>query len=291
MLREIHTINCRGRLLDLSQPKVMGILNLTPDSFSDGGRYNDPDRALRRAEEMLAEGADLLDLGAYSSRPGAEDIPESEELARLLPPLERLRAEFPEALISVDSFRPGVAAAALERGAHLINDIRAGLGSLEPGADRQSMLELLAATPGTPYILMHMQGVPQTMQEQPRYGDLVEEVRDFLIGRVQAAREAGIHDLILDPGFGFGKSLLHNYQLWAGLPRLASLGLPLLVGISRKSFLWRLAQARPEEVLDLASALHLQALRDGARLLRVHDVAAARRICHLFTFLKEHGII
>ncbi|TAE47662.1 MAG: dihydropteroate synthase [Bacteroidetes bacterium] len=286
-----HTLNCRGRLLSLGQPRIMGILNLTPDSFSDGGRYMETPLAVARAGEMLAEGADILDIGAYSSRPGAADISEAEEIRRLYEPVREIRAQFPEAILSIDTFRPGVAAAMLDLGIHIINDIRAGEGSLDPAQDSETMMQLVGRAGNVPYIMMHMKGTPQTMQQKPEYAHVAEEVRAFFIDKIREARAQGIRDLILDPGLGFGKSILHNYQLLAALPRFTAFDLPVMVGISRKSMLYRLFQSGPEDTVGVASALHLRAIEAGARLLRVHDVREAARIVQLYLYLREHGLI
>ncbi|MEM0998758.1 MAG: dihydropteroate synthase [Bacteroidota bacterium] len=274
------TLNCRGRIIRLDRPLVMGILNLTPDSFSDGGQFNRPDAAYRQAEKMLAEGADIIDIGGYSSRPGADDIAPEEELARIQAITAGIIARFPEAIISIDTFRSTVARAMLETGAHLINDISAGT--------LDSAMLATVADFAAPYLLMHMQGNPQTMQKNPRYTDVVDEVYQFLVARVKAARKAGIHDLVVDPGFGFGKRLEHNYELFRNLNKFKALGLPMLVGLSRKSMIYRLFSTTPEDVLELASALHLQALAAGANILRVHDVRPAARIARLHSYLK-HG--
>ncbi|GAB4407003.1 MAG: dihydropteroate synthase [Bacteroidia bacterium] len=286
-----YSINCRGRLLTLDRPRIMGILNVTPDSFSDGGLYLRPDDALRRTEEMLAEGADIIDLGGYSSRPRAEDIAPETELRRVIPVAEAILARFPEMLLSIDTFRTAVAREALACGAHLINDITAGVA--RPGllGSDDTMPTLVGSYGDVPYIAMHMQGSPATMQAAPSYSDVMDEVWAFFVGRIQAARQAGIRDLIIDPGFGFGKSIEHNYQLMAQLGRLRLLDHPLLVGISRKSMLYRPFGLQPGEVADLTSALHLKALEAGAGLLRVHDVAAARRIVQLYLYLQPHGTV
>lgn len=260
----------------------MGILNLTPDSFSDGGRYNDMDAALAQTEKMLSEGAAVIDIGGYSSRPGAEHIPLQEELNRVAGITSAILDRFPEALLSVDTFRSEVARELLQTGVHIINDISAGLLD-------EAMLETVA-TFDAPYIMMHMPGNPQTMQGLAKYGDVALEVWDHLALRVRAAREAGIKDLVIDPGFGFGKTVAHNYELFRSLDKFSLLGLPLLVGISRKSMLYKPFGAQPDEVLDLASALHLQALEAGASILRVHDVLPAARIVKLHQLLK-HGTV
>ena len=276
------TLNCRGQLLDLVEPRVMGILNVTPDSFSDGGRFNSLDAALKHAEAMIGEGADMIDIGGYSTRPGADDIPVEEELRRVVPVVEALRQHFPAAILSIDTFRAPVARAVLDRGAHIINDISGGLFDPE-------MLATVAEY-DAPYVLMHIQGTPQTMQKNPTYVNVVEDILDHLTERVKAARAAGITDIIVDPGFGFGKTLAHNYELFRNLDKFLALGLPLLVGISRKSMLYRPFKTSPDDVTELSAAMHLQALRAGARILRVHDVKPAHRIAQLHQYL-EHGTV
>ncbi len=260
----------------------MGILNVTPDSFSDGGRFNSLDAALKHAEAMIGEGADMIDIGGYSTRPGADDIPVEEELRRVVPVVEALRQHFPAAILSIDTFRAPVARAVLDRGAHIINDISGGLFDPE-------MLATVAEY-DAPYVLMHIQGTPQTMQKNPTYVNVVEDILDHLTERVKAARAAGITDIIVDPGFGFGKTLAHNYELFRNLDKFLALGLPLLVGISRKSMLYRPFKTSPDDVTELSAAMHLQALRAGARILRVHDVKPAHRIAQLHQYL-EHGTV
>lgn len=271
----------------------MGILNVTPDSFSDGGQYLTEAAALRQVEAMLHQGAELIDLGGYSSRPGAADIPVAEELRRVTGIGRAIVDRFPEALLSVDTFRPAVARAMLDLGAHLINDITAGVPRPHLSGQEGDMLATIAAYGDVPYIMMHMQGDPATMQQAPAYpeGGVVQAVWDFMVARIQAARAAGLRDLIVDPGFGFGKTLAHNYQLFQGLERLTRLGLPLLVGLSRKSMVYRLLDRSPDEVIEAVSALHLQALLQGARLLRVHDVAQAAAIVKVFATLRAHGTL
>ena len=271
-------INCRGQLLDLSRPRVMGILNINPDSFYDGGRYLSPDAALRRTEQMLLEGADIIDIGGYSSRPGAIDISPEEELNRIYKVTQEILKRFPEAIISIDSFRSEVIAPLLALGIHMVNDISAG--SLDP-----QMMETVASYQAA-YIMMHMQGRPQDMQDNPTYQDVVQEVYAYFVQKINQARAAGINDLILDPGFGFGKNIAHNYELLKQLGEFDVLALPLLVGISRKSMIYRPVDAAPEEVLHLTSALHLRCLQQGARILRVHDVKEAVQLCRLWAYIK-----
>lgn len=273
------TLNCKGTLLDLSRPRIMGILNTTPDSFFDGGVHNSVDAALAQAEKMLKQGADLLDVGGMSSRPGAELIDADEELRRVIPVLEALHQSFPEALLSIDTFRGKVARAAVDAGACMINDISAGSldSSLLP-----TVLELQV-----PYVLMHMQGAPKTMQQKPEYKQVVEEVFDFLNERMQNLRAQGLHDIVLDPGFGFGKSLSHNYQLLKNLHIFKLGGAPVLAGISRKSMICKALGVNPGKALNGTTALHMVALQQGANILRVHDVKEAAECIRLYELLEN----
>lgn len=284
-------LNCRGRLLSLDRPRLMGILNLTPDSFSDGGQYNDPERALQHAGEMLAQGADIIDIGGFSSRPKAEVVSAEQELDRIYAITRRLIERYPEALISVDTYRPEVAREMLALGVHLINDITGGRGYSEDPAADSGLMALMAEQGDAPYIMMHMQGTPQTMQDDPQYLDPVAEVGQFLVQQLRKAQQLGLKDVVLDPGFGFGKSILHNYQLLGGLDQITALGYPVLVGISRKSMMYRLFDTDPHDVLDLASALHLKALEKGGKLLRVHEVREAKRVVDLYQYLQQHEIV
>ncbi len=289
-LTPTYSLNCRGRLLSLDKPAVMGILNLTPDSFSDGGKYTLKDAALKQAEVMLEEGAAILDIGGYSSRPGATHISVDEELRRIGETTRAIMDRFPEALISLDTFRGKVAQEMIDLGVHIINDISGGR-SLYGDGEEMPMIEVLKAQPDVPYIMMHMQGNPKNMQQNPTYEDVVEEIWDYFIERINYAKEGRIKDIVLDPGFGFGKSLLHNYQILAGLDQLSELGLPLMVGVSRKSMLYKLFDTDPRDVVELSSILHFKALESGASLLRTHDVKEAVRTVELFQYLKENGII
>ncbi len=276
------TLNCRGRLLRLDRPIVMGILNLTPDSFSDGGRYDDTSKALAHVAHMLQAGATIIDVGGYSSRPGAIDITVEEELARIQLVVQEILQQFPQAIVSIDTFRAAVAGPMLDLGAHIINDISGGL--LDP-----DMFATVGAC-DAPYVLMHMQGRPQTMQQAPAYTDVVREVGDYFVARIRAAHAAGIKDLVLDPGFGFGKTLAHNWELFRNLGQFNVFGCPLLIGISRKSMVYRLFDTAPSDVLELTTALHLKALEAGARILRVHDVQPAIRAIQLHQYL-QHGAL
>ncbi|HNL38231.1 MAG: dihydropteroate synthase [Saprospiraceae bacterium] len=269
------TLNCKGRLLDLSRPQVMGILNVTPDSFFDGGRYGDPSHALRQAEKMIRDGASILDVGGASSRPGAAEVPEEEETRRVLPVIEALSAEFPDTIVSVDTWRAGVALTAAEAGAGIINDISAG--NLD-----ENLLTAVAKIQA-PYVLMHMQGAPATMQANPQYEDVVTDVLDFFLEKTAVLRALGIRDIVLDPGFGFGKNLEHNYLLLNNLSTFSAVtGLPVLAGLSRKSMICKVLKVNPEHALNGTTALHMVALQQGARILRAHDVREAREVIQLW---------
>ena len=261
-----HILQLRTRTLDLASPSVMGVLNVTPDSFSDGGRYLDPEAAVRQARNMAAEGAALLDIGGESTRPGAAPVGVEQELARVLPVIEALRASDAPPL-SIDTAKPEVMLAAADAGAELINDVRA---LREAGA-----VEAAAST-GCAVCLMHMQGHPRTMQQAPRYGDVVEEVYAFLSQRIDACVRAGIgtERIIVDPGFGFGKTLAHNLSLMKNLARFTQLGVPVLVGVSRKSMIGALTGRPVEQRLAGGLALAALAVSCGARIIRSHDVAA-----------------
>ena len=264
-----------GRLLDLRRPQVMGILNLTPDSFFSGSRVASEHDLLARAEAMLTAGAAVLDLGAYSTRPGAADIAEADETARLLPALAAVRREFPQAFISADTFRASVAEAAVQAGADLVNDV--GGGTLD---------DAMFAAVGrlrVPYVLMHLRGTPQTMAQLTDYdGDIALELLRYFRDRLAALRAAGVVDVLLDPGFGFAKTAAQSHELLRRLPELQALGLPLLAGLSRKRLVYGPLGLGPEAALNGTTALHMVALQGGARLLRAHDVAEARQTIDLF---------
>jgi dihydropteroate synthase len=256
----------------------MGILNVTPDSFYDGGRHGDLDAVRRKTEQMLREGAAIIDIGGMSSRPGAELVSEAIELSRIIPAIEIVAREFPEAIVSVDTFRAQVARRAVEAGAAMVNDISAGRLT-------EGMYETVAEL-GVPYILMHMKGSPQTMQYQAQYDDVVQEVLDFFIAETGRLREAGVKDIILDPGFGFAKNIGHNFQLLQSLHVFRMLSYPVLAGISRKSMIYRTLGIPPEEALNGTTALHMVALQQGAALLRVHDVKEAVETIRLWSKLE-----
>ncbi|MCF8277659.1 MAG: dihydropteroate synthase [Flavobacteriales bacterium] len=265
-----RSLNCRGRLVILDRPLVMGILNLTPDSFFDGGKFNSVDAALKHAEQMLNEGADILDLGAYSSRPGADNISEEEEFNRLLPALEAIVSQFPDALISIDTFRSVVAKKALEIGAHIINDIS--------GGNLDSELPAVAAKFSAPYICMHMKGTPQNMQKNLERKPITPEVLSFFAQRVPQLVKQGVNDVIIDPGFGFGKTFDQNYELVDRLGDFAIFGKPILVGVSRKSMIKKKYGESPEQTLRGTIEVNRQLLQNGADILRVHDVKEAVEI-------------
>ena len=268
-----NTLNIKGKLIDLSKPKVMGILNLTPDSFYGNSRSKSVDEALTKTEQFLKEGATFIDIGGYSTRPGADDISIDEELKRILPIIESISQQLPEAIISVDTFRAKVAEHGIKAGAHLINDISAGMLD-------EAMFETVAHLQ-VPYIMMHMQGTPKTMQHHPFYDDVVVEVLDFLANRLHLLRKLNVHDVILDPGFGFGKTLAHNFELLNGLEDLQIIGLPLLVGFSRKGMVYKTLQTTAEEALNGTTVLNTIAIQKGAKILRVHDVKEAMECVRL----------
>lgn len=272
-------INCRGRLLSLEMPVIMGILNVTPDSFYEGSRVASEKALLAQAEQMLSEGAKILDIGGVSSRPGAAIVTPQEELKRVIPAVELLHKYFPQAILSVDTYRAPVAQAAFEAGAHILNDISGGVLD-------QELLKVVA-TAKAPYILMHMQGMPQTMQENPQYGDLMTTILDFFIDKIGQLQALGVQDIVLDVGFGFGKTIAHNYELLAHLNAFTALRQPLLVGVSRKSMIWKVLENSPAEALNGTTALHIVALQQGAKILRVHDVKAAQETLMLWQQLEQ----
>lgn len=263
-----YNLNIRGRLYSLTQPRVMGILNLTPDSFFEGSRVTGTDAALRRVEEMIAQDVDIIDVGAISSRPGSALADEQEERRRLEKPLKAICRKFPQLIVSVDTYRSSIARLAADCGAHIINDISGGIYD-----------DLMFKTVGElqlPYIMMHLRGTPTNMQDNPIYEDVVRDLLRYFSEKLDMARQNGIHDVIIDPGFGFAKTMEHNYTLLARLKEFEILDRPLLVGISRKSMLYRLLGTRPEEALNATTAANMIALGNGAAILRVHDVKEAR---------------
>ncbi|WP_113637716.1 dihydropteroate synthase [Nubsella zeaxanthinifaciens] len=266
-LNRKHTLNCKGKLIDLSQPAVMAILNITPDSFYSASRAGSVEQALRHTESFLEHGAKFIDVGAYSSRPGAADVNEAEEITRLVPIVSAINKTFPEAIISVDTFRAKVAEEGINSGAHIINDIAAG--NLD-----EKMFETVARL-RVPYIMMHMQGTPQTMQQNPTYENVSKEVFAYFSEKISTLQNLGVKDMVLDPGFGFAKTLEHNYQLLKDLQLLNFFELPVLVGISRKSMITKALDIKTEDALNGTTVLNTAALLKGANILRVHDVKEA----------------
>lgn len=261
------TLNVGGKLIDLSTPKVMGIINLTPDSFFEGSRKQNIDEAFKQAEKMLNEGATILDLGAYSSRPGADDISVQEELDRLLPVVENITKNFHDATLSIDTFRAVVAEAAIKAGAHIINDIS--------GGQLDEKMFATVAKLKVPYILMHMKGNPKTMVALAEYEDVFSEVFDYFTSRIHQLKQLGVNDIIIDPGFGFAKKPEHGYRLLQRLAEFQQLGLPLLAGISRKKMIYGALGITADEALNGTTVLNTIALTKGASILRVHDVKEA----------------
>ncbi|AOW10743.1 dihydropteroate synthase [Flavobacterium gilvum] len=273
------TINCKGQLIDLSTPKVMGILNITPNSFFDGGKYKNDDELLERVDKMCNEGADFIDVGAYSSKPNAEFVSEEEEIERIIPVMNLLQKHFPGIPLSIDTFRAGVAKICIENGAAIINDISAGILD-------DKMLETIAELQ-VPYIMMHMKGTPQTMQTLTQYEDMIKEMLFYFSERIAVARSHGINDLIVDPGFGFAKTLEQNYELMQKLELFQMLELPLLVGISRKSMIHKALEINAEMALNGTTFLNTIALTKGAKILRVHDVKEAVECVRLYNKLNQ----
>lgn len=278
MLDPQVTLNCNGLLLSLEEPLIMGIINLTPDSFYSDSRFEATDNVLRQVDTMLRDGADIIDLGGMSSRPGSAVITEAEERQRVMPALRAVVQRFPEAVISLDTVRAGIAREGVTEGARLINDISAGR--------LDEAMYVTVGELGVPYVLMHMQGRPETMQQAPVYEDVVVEVLDFFAAEVAKLRACGVHDIILDPGFGFGKAMAHNYQLLRSLHAFQLFDLPVLAGLSRKGMIYRLLDISPEEALNGTTALHVIALQQGCRLLRVHDVKEAVQVRRLWQMCR-----
>lgn len=275
-----YYMNVNGRLLDLSTPRVMGILNVTPDSFYADSRMQTEAQIATRVEQMLEEGADMIDIGAYSSRPGAADISVQEEMDRLRAGLRIVRRMHPDAIVSVDTFRAAVACMCVEEyGVAIVNDIS--------GGEMDKDMFPTVARLGVPYVLMHMQGTPQNMQQQPHYDSLLGDIFRYFARKVQQLRDLGAKDIVLDPGFGFGKTLEHNYELLAHLEDFRVFGLPLLVGVSRKSMVYNLLGATPAEALNGTTAVNTVCLMKGADILRVHDVRQAVEAVKIITKMKE----
>lgn len=278
----MKTINCKGRLIDLSSPKVMGILNITPDSFYDGGKYKSDSDFLTQVEIMLADGATFIDIGAYSSKPGADHISEKEELDRLIPVLNAVCSKFDNINISVDTFRSNVAKHAIDHGAAIINDISAGR------ADKK-MLETIRAFQ-VPYIMMHMRGTPQNMSSKTKYDNLLFDIVKELSEQVHLAKKTGINDLIVDPGIGFAKDINQNFKILKHLDYFDIFELPILLGVSRKSMIYKTLNCTSERALNGTSALNSIGLAKGASILRVHDVKEAIECVKLFDSLESNSL-
>lgn len=275
----MKTINCKGKLIDLTTPKIMGIVNRTPDSFYDGGQLKSDKDVLLQVESMLKEGATFLDIGGYSSRPDATEVPEDEELQRVVSTVSVILKKFPKTLISIDTFRSRVAEEAISCGAAIINDISAGVLDAK-------MLGIVSKHQVS-YVMMHMRGTPKTMQQHTEYNNLTQDVFDYFSERIAEARSHKINDLIIDPGFGFAKTQQQNYRLFDDLEYFKTFDLPLLVGISRKSMIYKLLGTNPQEALNGTTALHAIALLKGAAILRVHDVKEAEECIKLVRALKS----
>ena len=278
-LNTLITLECNSKLLDLSTPAIMGILNLTDDSFYDGGQHNSIKKALLQTEKMLDDGAKIIDIGAYSSRPKAKHISHDEEWQRLEKTLQIINKEFPQAILSVDTFRSEIARRCIDNGADIINDISAG--NLDP-----QMFDTVADLNVT-YIMMHMQGTPQTMQDNPHYNCIEKEVVNYFLNKVKTLQQKGISKIIIDPGFGFGKTLEHNYQLLNNLEELHTLEFPILVGVSRKSMVYKVLETDAKNSLNGTTAIHTLCLSKGASILRVHDVKEAVECVKLINFAKN----
>ena len=269
-----HSINFKGRLITLDSPLIMGVINVSPDSFYAESRKTDIDSILNKAEQMLNEGADIIDIGAMSSRPGAEILSESEELKRIIPAVSAMSKRFPESIISVDTLRSNVAQEVINSGAVCINDISAGTFDI-------NMMKV-AADNNVPYIMMHMKGLPSDMQIDPKYDDVVTEILIYFSDRIRRARDTGIKDIIIDPGFGFGKTIEHNYEIMRRLEVFKIFDIPILVGVSRKSMIWKVLGLNADQALNGTTALNMYSLSKGAGILRVHDVKEAKECVALF---------
>ena len=275
----MFSINCNGKLIDLSSPKVMGILNITPDSFFDGGKYNNPQSIVKQVEKMLSEGATFIDVGAYSSRPGAKHISEKEEKERILPVVKLLAKEFPQILMSIDTFRSEIAEACINEGACIINDISAG--------NMDENMFTTVAKLNVPYIIMHMKGTPQNMQKNCIYNHVVNDVIFYFSKKINELRLLGVNDIITDVGFGFSKKLEHNYKLLKHLELFKGLEVPTLVGLSRKSMLFKPLEITQKEALNATTTANTIALLNGANILRVHDIKEAVEAIKIVELLKN----
>lgn len=270
----MYTLNCKGRLLLIEKPVVMGILNITPDSFYSGSRLQQMKEIVQKAEQMINEGATILDIGGQSTRPGSVRLTAAEELNRVLPVIQEIKQRFPDSFLSIDTYHAVVAKETVTAGVDMVNDISAG------NMDTQMLLTVAALQ--VPFIAMHMQGTPETMQHNPQYKDVTLEVVDYFIQKISACKAAGIKDLIIDPGFGFGKTIAHNFQLLKQLEALQMFHVPVLAGLSRKSTIWKTLHITTEEALNGTTVLNTIAITKGASILRVHDVKEAMQVIQLY---------
>jgi dihydropteroate synthase len=275
------TLNINGILLDLSKPKIMGILNITPDSFYDGGVYNSDNKILNQVEKMLLEGADIIDIGGYSSRPGAKELTIKQETDRIIPILELIVKKFENVIISVDTFRSEIAKKAIKSGASIINDIS--------GGEIDNNMYKVVGELKVPYVIMHMKGVPKDMQNNPKYDDIVNDIVRNLSYKIDLAKKAGILDIIIDPGFGFGKTLEQNFKILENLSFFKQLEQPIMVGVSRKSMIYKLLGISPKDALNGSTCLNSISLNNGANIIRVHDVKEAKEVVNLISFMKENS--
>ena len=271
------SLNIKGKLIDLKKPKIMGILNLSKDSFYDGGKYSSKDKALKQTEKMLNEGADIIDIGAFTSKPGSKLFSAEKEKQILFPILEILINNFPEKLFSIDTFRSEIAKNSIEIGASIINDISGGKFD-------KNMFEIIAKHK-VPYVMMHMKGTPKTMQLNPEYKNVVIDVLNFFVNQIKIAQDIGVTDIIIDPGFGFGKSLNHNFELLKGLNLFKKISCPILIGLSRKSMIYNILNGNPNQSLNGTTILNTFALINGANIIRVHDVKEAKECITLCEYL------
>ncbi len=276
-------LNAGGRLIDCSKPLVMGVVNVTPDSFYRGSRHTSVSSVLEIVTRMVVEGADIIDIGGYSTRPGAGEVSEADERKRVVVALKAVRKEFPDLLISVDTFRSSVALAAIsEGGADIVNDISGGVLD-------ESMYGLVASL-RIPYVMMHMQGTPATMQENPVYGDVVSDIIEWFGKRIPLLEETGVNDIIIDPGIGFGKTIRHNFEIIRRLSEFEVIGRPLMAGVSRKSLIWKTLGSSPDEALNGTTALNMALLMNGADIIRVHDVREAVETVRLYEKISDVAI-
>ena len=276
-----NSINCNGKLLKLDEPIIMGILNLTPDSFFDGGKHSGQANVVNHVKQMLEAGASIIDVGGYSSRPGAKEVTENEELERVIPIIKLLKEEFDGIVISVDTFRAKVAKESIKNGAAIVNDISAG------NMD-DKMFDTIADLKA-PYIMMHMQGTPQTMQQNPIYNNVTQDVMDFFAKKLEILYKKRVNEVVLDPGFGFGKTLEHNFKLLNELDDFKLFELPILVGVSRKSLVTKALNIKTQDALNGTTALNAFALTKGANIIRVHDVKEAKQTVQLFNMMKKNN--